>query len=204
MNPGGSMADAWTLARGAPGWEGRLDMSAGAVFGSFWAVPLSLPAIALVHEVQRRAQLQEPGLADALASVSPVLVGVAAMVGALGAWAGSLLVLTALTRRSASVEGWRVSPLLVGYNWSRLLANLVVGLAAAVAVGTGVLPLYAVGAAFGAGLALFLDIGIIRHALGLTLGRALGVFLVVLLARGVGMTLSGLILALGGAVPVAT
>ena len=196
------MADAWTLARGAPGWASRLDMSAGAVFGSFWAVPLSLPAIALVHEVQRRAQLQEPGFADALANVSPVLVGVAAMVGALGAWAGSLLVLTALTRRSASVEGWRVSPLLVGYNWSRLIVNLVAGLGAGLGVATGQPILFSLVSPVVGGLTLFLDIGILQRALALPLGRALGAVMVVLLARGIAGALAAAAVTLaGGALP---
>ena len=176
------LAGAWSMARGEPGWEERLPMDAGAVFASFLAVPLSLPAVVLTSELGRRTQATLPGAGEAALAQSPGLFALASVLAAILSWAASLLVLTQLARRGA--EGWRISPLLVAYNWSRLLLNLVAGLGAAAAVATGVLSISAATGAVVAGLTVFLDIGVIRHALGVPLGRAIGAELMVVLARG--------------------
>lgn len=181
MNPAAGMASAWAMARGEPGWEARTDMSVGGVFASFWAVSLALPAIILTSEVGRRAQLEQPGATGLPLSDGPLLFAVASVLAALLCWGGSLVVLAALARRAS--DGWRVSPLIVGYNWSRLIVDLVAGLGAAIAVGTGLLPVAGVFGAVSGGLRLFLDLGVIRHALGIALGQALGAYLVVLLLR---------------------
>ena len=195
------MASAWAMARGAPGWAERTPMDASAVFASFWALPLSLPAIVLTHEVARRLQAARPGQEEmAVLLESPMLFGAAGVAAALASWAASLWVLTTLARRGS--EGWRISPLLVGYNWSRLIVNLVAGLGAGLGVATGQPILFSLVSPVVGGLTLFLDIGILQRALALPLGRALGAVMVVLLARGIAGALAAAAVTLaGGALP---
>ena len=176
----GGIASAWSLARGEPSWQDRMDLSANAVFGSFLAIPLALPAIVLSSEVARRTALTLPGV-DAALYGSAVIAGVFGVLGALLSWGVSLFVLVSLVRRTA--DGWRVSPLIIGYNWSRLVADLILGLGAAAAVATGVLGIALAAGAVSQGIRIYLDVGVIRHAVGITLGQAIGAYLVVLLAR---------------------
>ena len=183
VNVAGGLSGTLALARGDADWTDRLPMDANAVFASFAAVPLSLPAIALFNEAMRRLAQTMPEAAEAAAGISPATFLIANLVSAVLCWAASLLVLAQLAQRSGA--GWRVSPLIVGYNWSRLLLNLVAGLGAAVAVLTGAGPVVALVALVVLGLTVWLDVAVIRHALGLPVGRALGAFAMVVLARGV-------------------
>ena len=169
------------LVRGEAGWEDRLPMDAGAVFGSFWAVPLSLPAVVLASEAARRAVLASPDAAAMLAEARPGVIAASAVLGALLSWGASLFLLTRLAARSGA--GWRVSPLIVAYNWSRLLANLVLGAIAALAVATGAWAIMLLAGVVKAILVLWLDVQVVRGALALTAGQAVGAVAMVLLAR---------------------
>ena len=182
MNAGSGMAGAYALARGAPDWRDRLDMSAPAVFASFWALPLSLPAVILTSELGRRTQVAAPGSEAIALAQSPGLFAVASALAAILSWAGSLLILLTLARREP--EGWRISPLIVAYNWSRLILNLLAGAGAALAVAAGAMAISAVVGAVVAGLTVWFDLGVIRNALGVPQGRAIGAELMILLARG--------------------
>ena len=51
---------AWSMAKGDPTWTERLDMSAPAVFRSFWALALAVPAFLVGLTAQRRVLLAQP------------------------------------------------------------------------------------------------------------------------------------------------
>ena len=177
------IAGTWSLARGERGWEDRMPMDAGAVFTSFWAVPLALPAVAVTAYAGRqavRASGAEAALEAAAATAVPINVA-----AAIASWALSLLVLVQLANRpgEARVAAWRVSPLIVGYNWSRLIVNGVAGLGALVILATGAWPVLSLTGLVVLTLTVWLDVGVIRHALALTPGRTAGALAFVLLAR---------------------
>jgi hypothetical protein len=177
------------MARGKGDWEERLDMSTRAVFVSFWAMPLSLPAIILSNELVRRVQLTSDA-PPFVAMPGPVLGAVVAVAAALLAWSASLFVLARLAHRTGA--GWRVSPLLIGYNWSRLIVHLVSGLGAVLVVLTGQ-PFLQGPLALGAVvLAIWLDYGVVRRALAIGLGPTLGILLMLFLARALAVIVTAL------------
>lgn len=188
-----AFAGTLALARGDRDWDRRLPMSAEAVFGSFWAMALAVPAIAVFVEAVRRAALANPDAAELVRADAPIVFVGANVLAALLSWTASLLVLGQLASRSG--EGWRISPLVVGYNWSRLIVNLVGGLGGALAImaGAGAGTVIALTSLVLFGLTIWLDIGVVRHGLGLTLGRTIGALAFVLLARVVASAVAELI-----------
>lgn len=166
------------LARGEPGWEERLDLTPSGVFASFLAVPLSVPAVILSGEVGR--QLRVGAAADA-ALPGPVVTAVAGLVGMALAWGAALFILARFAGKTG--EGWRVSPLVIGYNWSRLIANLAGGLAAAIGLLTGQVSLLGAFGLLALVLAVWLDYGVVKRSLALPLGPTVGILMMLFLAR---------------------
>lgn len=182
MNVAHGIAGTWALIRGEADWQERLPMDAGAVFGSFWAMALALPAIALFTETTRQAALATPEAAAMVENSAPVPFLILNVLAAYASWGLSLFVLVQLASRSGA--GWRVSPLIVAYNWSRLLMNLVIGLASAAAVVTGGLTAgLALIGLIALVLTLWFDWRVLGQALSLTPGRIAGALAFVLLAR---------------------
>ena len=192
------VAGTMALARAEPDWEERLPMDAGAVFASFQAVALSLPAIVLAAEAARRALVALPEAGEAVAASSPVFVVVGSVVGALASWAASLFLLTRLASRSG--KGWRVSPLIVAYNWSRLIANLILGVIAAAAILLSAWPIMAFAGLVKMILVLWFDLMVVRGSLALTTGQAAGAVAMVLLARGAAILLCDVLFRAGAGV----
>ena len=192
------IAGTMALARAEPDWEERLPMDADAVFASFQAAALSLPAIILSAEAARRALVALPEAGDAVAASSPFFVVTGSVVGALASWAASLFLLTRLAARSG--KGWRVSPLIVAYNWSRLVTNLILGVIAAAAILLSAWPVMAFAGLVKVILVLWFDLMVVRGSLALTTGQAVGAIAMVVLARGAAILLCDVLFRLGAGV----
>lgn len=168
------------MARGRADWQERMDLSAQAVFHSFWAMPLAIPAIVLVNEVARQMQLAAPG-------GSPGPVPGAGILAAMGlastylAWTAALFILARIAARTGA--GWRVSPLIIGYNWSRLIASLFAGIGAALAILLGVPGLSLLVGFLTFVLAVWLEWGVVKRALGAETGPTIGILVMLFLVR---------------------
>lgn len=178
----------FAMARGETGWAERMDLSAGAVFASFLAVPLCLPAIILQNEVARQLQGE---LLPGMVMPGPVGAAVLGVLTSLTAWAGALFVLTRLASRAEA--GWRVTPLLIGYNWSRLIANVAGGLSAAAGIALGSAGILGFGNFLALVLAVWLEFGVVKRALALDTGPTVGVMMMLLLVRVLAIILIGTI-----------
>ena len=182
VNVAAGLGGTWAMIRGKPDWQDRLPMDAGAVFGSFWAMALAFPAIALFTETTRQAALVTPEAAEMVGDAAPVPFLILNLLAAYASWGLSLFVLVQLASRSGA--GWRVSPLIVAYNWSRLMVNLVIGLASAAAVLTGGLTAgLAIIGLIALVLTVWFDWRVLGQTLSLTPGRIAGALAFVLLAR---------------------
>ena len=155
------------MLRGEAGWERRLDMSADAVFASFLAVPLALPALLARGEAQRQLAALAPN-----APPSPEAAALAVTVGVtmLVSWGFCLVVLGRVAAQTQA--GWRVSPLIVGFNWSRLAVNLLGAVLVGAALALRSVPLGGVAALVVLGVAIWCDYALGRRALGFAPGRA--------------------------------
>ncbi|WP_183816021.1 hypothetical protein [Parvularcula dongshanensis] len=169
------MAGTFAMARGEGDWEERLDLTARGVFASFWAIPLSLPAVMLIGEVARQVQLSRTDEALAGPAVTATLQVVATVLS----WSATLFVLAKLASRGQ--EGWRVTPLLIGFNWSRLAVNLIAGLGAAAAVAASTPLLFGPFALLATVLSVWLLFGVVKRSLDTKTGPTIGVLAVVFL-----------------------
>lgn len=154
------LTGALNMARARPGWEEHMDLSADAVFRSFWAVPLAFPGLALATIASRRLEMA------AGEAVSPLWAlfldrGVTALV----VWGLVVFFYVHLARRLD--VGWRISAVLIANNYATFLGYSLFGLGMGASAIAGsftlvgfVWPLILV---FG----LWLDWGVLRRGLGL-------------------------------------
>ncbi|MEO1658221.1 MAG: hypothetical protein AAFR65_10890 [Pseudomonadota bacterium] len=164
---GGTIA----MARADERWTDRLDMSADAVFRSFWAIPLALPAHLLAVEGARRMSV-EAGQYN-LAGISPVTYGVSQTIIFLITWGLQLALLASLARRRGS--GWKISPLIIGFNWAVFLSRLAFGLLFGLSLISGVTMLAEIAAFFVFGFSVWLEWGVIRRTLETSVVGTIGV-----------------------------
>lgn len=171
----GGIAAAFGVARNDEGWEDAHDFSADRVFASFWAVALALPAQVLATEVQRQVALRNPQdlVAQTLVSIPHGVLLASQALTFLLVWAAELALLTSLAQRRGA--GWKISPLILTFNWSKFLFMMVFAPLIAAALVTGLGFLAAMGEIAGYSLLLFLRFGIIRRTLDMSAGGAVGV-----------------------------
>lgn len=154
------LTGALNMARARPGWEERMDLSADAVFRSFWAVPLALPGLALATVASRRLEM---AAGETVLPIWALLLdrGTAALV----IWGLVVLFYVYLARRLE--VGWRISAVLIANNYATFLGYSLFGLGMGAAAITGSFSLigyvWPLILAFG----LWLDWGILRRGLGL-------------------------------------
>ncbi|GGY37515.1 hypothetical protein [Parvularcula lutaonensis] len=186
MISGGDIANgvraAFAMARDEEGWQDRFDFSADQVFKSFWAIGLSLPAIVLSAEVSRQVAASAPPdpFTTSIASISPATLAVSQVLSFSVLWAVELWMLMTLAKRRNI--GWKVSPLIISYNWSKFLFAMVVALPLGVSILTGATALGTLGSTTGHALLLFLRWGIFRRTLDLTPIGVIGVLALLILA----------------------
>jgi len=179
-----AIAGTIAMARADERWTERLDMSADAVFRSFWAIPLALPPHLLAAEGARRISVA--GGQYSLAGVSPIAYGLSETIVFVMAWGLQLALLALLARRRDA--GWKISPLIIGFNWAVFLSRLAIGLLLGLSLISGLGVVAQVAALFVFGFSLWLEWGVIKRTLGTsamgTLG-VLGLLAVVVLALSV-------------------
>ncbi len=109
---------AWLLARGQPMGLAYLAPSSE-VAGSFWAIPLSLPAFVALRAIDWAVA----GVGDA-----PGLVFLREMLALLIGWIGFLVLMHPLCRRMGLAERW--PRFVIAWNWCSLLQALMAVVAA--------------------------------------------------------------------------
>ena len=195
MSVGDAIAGTLAMARGAPGWRERLPTGRAGVSASFRALFLAAPSILLLAEVSRRGVMEAGQSMQGLPTGDPIAFAVLNLGVAVTAWMAGLALLARLARRDGGARA--EAAVIVGYNWARFIAHTIGGLGAVLAVATSVPAFLSVSSLAVLAASVWLDLGIIRRALELPLGRALGAYAFVLLARvlaGLVVTLLGLAL----------
>jgi hypothetical protein len=197
MISAGRIADgiglAFDLARKKPGWEERRDLSADAVFASFWAIPLMIPGHLVVALVGR--QLLAETVAE-VGSLSPGLTVLTQTVSLLLGFALQLFVLTRLARRRGT--GWRISPLIIAFNWAAFAFESLLGLLMGLFLLLGLPVLIELGTLIVFGLVVWVRWGIIRETLETTGMATLGtLLLLVVVSLLAGLVASALFSVLG-------
>ena len=167
----GALSGVLAMARADEKWADKLDMSADAVFRSFWAMPLALPPHLLAIEGQRRVT-QVLG-ETSFAGISPVALGVSESVAFLIAWFLQVGLLANLARRRCA--GWRISPLIIGFNWSMFLSHLVFGLLLGLSLILGAAFLAVTAAFVVIGLSIWLEWGVVRRSLDTPVAGTIGI-----------------------------
>ncbi|MEM9810249.1 MAG: hypothetical protein AAF788_03390 [Pseudomonadota bacterium] len=167
----GAIRGVFAMARADERWTERLDMSAEAVFRSFWAIPFAILPHLLVVEGSR--QLDQVTGAFSFAGVNPVTHAAVQTVFLLIAWGLQLFVLASLAGKRRA--GWRVSPLLIGYNWAIFLSRMMTGLVIGVALLIGQPALAGVLIIGVLGFSLWLEWGVLRRALQTGPGPTAGI-----------------------------
>lgn len=156
---------AFAMARNDERWADNMAMGAEDVFRSFWAVPLALPAVLLGTEAQRRLALANPldQVAVAMSSIPTGTLFLSQVLTFLLVWAAEIALLTSIAQRRNA--GWKVSPLIIGANWSKFLFLVLSGLLSSASIMAGAPALASLGGMAAYGLLFFLRWGIIRRTL---------------------------------------
>lgn len=172
----------FAMARNEKGWQDRFDFSADQVFKSFWAILFALPGVLLAAEIQRQMAAANPvdPISASIASIGPFTLAVSQIISFSLLWGLELWILAALAKRRGI--GWKISPLIISYNWSKFLFSMVLGLPLGVAILTGVMPLASIASILANALLLFMRWGIFRRTLDLTPMGTVGVLALVMLA----------------------
>ena len=179
---------AWAMARRRDDFAEGVDLSSEAVFRSFWAIPLALPAHLVAVEVQRRMLVDapNPSFSQQMVLFDPTVLLIAQLLIFLGSWGVQLFILSSLAQRRA--VGWKVSPLIIGYNWSRFAYSLFIGAVVGASLLLGVVGLGSFGELVAVGLLLWVQWGIFRMTLDLGVGGTVGVIVLLLIAAvGIGL-----------------
>ncbi|WP_306252367.1 hypothetical protein [Parvularcula sp. IMCC14364] len=101
-------------------WRETLDTTEDGVFRSFWAIPLCLVVVAVSSRLAESVLRLNPELE--LPDLPVVFDLTLQSVIFLSIWALTLFLLVGFARQIGA--GGRVAPLIVSYNWSALLLNL--------------------------------------------------------------------------------
>jgi len=191
---GSHLAGVWRMARASDNWRDRLDLTAEGVFRSFQVALLILPLTALRAAAARTVPATSDEIAQSYLFSLP-LAGVVAVeyLQILLTWAAHLGVLAGAMRWTQRQE--RAVEAFVGYNWTRLFADLLVtvALVAAAPLMSGSDPQdeAAVFIAFVAtGLAVFLYWGVVRRALGFAVGPTI---MILVLFSAAGLLIGALV-----------
>lgn len=164
------------------------------MFRSFWAIPLALPPHLLAAEGARRISV-EAGQYN-LAGISPVAYGISETVVFLIAWGLQLALLASLARRRGA--GWRISPLIIGFNWAVFLSRLAFGLLLGLSLISGLDVVAQIAALFVFGFSIWLEWGVIKRTLETSALGTVGVLgLLTVAVLAVSILLGSLFVAIG-------
>ena len=119
----GAISMAFAMARGDEDWAERTELSADSVFASFWALPLAIPAHLIAVEGERRLAIETD---YPVPDVSQVVYATTQTISMAMAWIAGVGVLASIAARRGA--GWKVTPLIMGFNWALFLHQLAQGL----------------------------------------------------------------------------
>lgn len=161
-------AAAWSMAKGDPAWSEQLDMSAPAVFRSFWAMALAVPAMLISLEAQRRIIAENPEVmqTDPLTALPPGVYVPLMLLSSLGVWLAELGFLVLIGQRRG--VGWKISPLIITMNWTKALLMAVSALAITVPLAMSAPALALLGGVGSFALLIYIRWGIVRRTLDFT------------------------------------
>ncbi len=155
---------ALSMAKSTDQWAERFDMSAEQVFKSFWAFFLAIPAHLVAVEGTRRLIVNEPTFQGSVAG--PGVTAFTETSVFLIAWGVELALLVSLANRRG--VGWRISPLIIGYNWSVFLSRMAQGLALAAAILIKMPIIATMGILVAGFFSIWLQWGVLRRSLQTT------------------------------------
>ncbi|NNU16128.1 hypothetical protein HK107_07310 [Parvularcula sp. ZS-1/3] len=167
----------FSMAKGDPDWAEKHDMSAEAVFMSFWAVPLAILPHLVAAEGARRILLEQTVVQ--VAPAGAVANAVAQVITLLVSWGVELLLITNLAQRREI--GWKISPLIIGYNWSIFISRMAQGLGIGLFLVAGMAGMAQFATLLVAFLSVWLRWGVLRRALGTTPMGTVGVIVLLLI-----------------------
>ncbi len=117
-------------------WQNVLDMTADGVFRSFWALPLSIPFAIASHLMTMPVLKNSPNYELLEIPTMPVWYTAGLrVVEFLVAWALALFLIAGLSQQLQA--GRKVTPLIVSYNWSVLLLQILIFIGVLFIVPTG-------------------------------------------------------------------
>lgn len=151
---------AFAMARGRPDWAEGMDMSASAVFRSFWALPLALVPLVLATSAARQITIIEGQTPAALP-----LVLVDSVVTATVIWMLIVGFYVQISRKLGA--GWRISPVLIVNNYATLLGYSLLGLGTGAAAIAGDASIFALIWPLVMAMGIWLDWGMLRRGLEL-------------------------------------
>ncbi len=184
------MSGVWAMAFDLDGWRERLDRSAEGVFGSFNAVFITAPLIALYSITARRAAQRMPDHAESIYNIAPpapLVIGDLILFAI--DWGAGLALLIMLSRSLGAQKS--AGALIVGYNWSQPVTTAIqlppIALAAATASPSvaGLLGFPALA------LAIAILWGVVRRGLSVAVGPAAAVVAMLIVASAVIRALGG-------------
>jgi hypothetical protein len=163
------------------------------VFASFWAMLLALPPHIVAVESARRMALETAAIE--LPAVPPLTWAITQSLLLLCMWAAELFILVTLARRRNA--GWRISPLIIGYNWSVFTARLALGLTTGLALIVSLPGVAEFSMVLVAALSIWLQWGVIKRTLETSVAGTVGVIVLLRVAALivsliVSVTLTGL------------
>ena len=170
----------WKMGWNRPGWEETLDRTVDGVFKSFWAIFLAVPFSFLGFYSARRFAERTPDATESLLAHAPfaLVLGIHS-VAFLADWGVQLAALI-FCARALSI-GWRITDVIVGFNWLQLIITMVQSAPYAVLGVTGALdsakPLFLVTSIF---VLAFLW-GYLRRSFAARISPTIGLMVVVLL-----------------------
>lgn len=182
------------MARGRDDWPDRYDMSAEQVFASFWALPLSIPAHLVAVEGARRLLIESTNLP--VSPAAPWAVALAQTLILLASWAAEVGLLANLATRRRI--GWKVSPLIIGYNWSIFMSRMAQGLLIGAFMLLSFPQIAQLSTIFVAAFSVWLRWGVLKRSLDTsTMGTVGVIILLLIVSTAVSLVLSILLQTIG-------
>lgn len=154
---------------GREDWQEAFDKGDEPIARSFWAIPLTIPFIAMAVEGGRRIRLESYDTRPELNLPVPAYI-ISHTLASLLAWGAALAILYTLARKREI--GARLGPLIIVQNWSSALTYFALAICLGVGVAGG-LALAGAGMVAVMGLGLWIDWGMFRRPLGFAAGGAL-------------------------------
>lgn len=187
------------MARGDEDWAERTDLSVSSVFASFWAIPLAIPAHLVAVEGARRLAIANN---FPIPEVGPGVYGITQTISMVMAWIVEVGVLASVASRRGA--GWKVTPLIIGFNWAVFLTQVAQGLTLGFFLMIGQAGVAQVAPLFVAIWAVWLYWGVIRRPLETTgLGTA-GVIVLLLIVSTAVRTIFTMVYTITGILPPVT